>query len=273
MTCVGKFAQRVGQLGEPPAYGSLWYAGAITAGTRRKLMEAALSDAKAVIAFATDAIFSTKPLPIHVPERKILGEWEFLGGEAGSFVQSGVYTIRETKKDETTGKPKLKTASRGFSPKDDSMDVAHDFADALDQDLFVDVPSVWRAGGDALEFEDQTYIGLGASLASPKAYRYLGYWKTYSRELRVNSMSAKRIVPFGAKTRAKRADALIDLIARPYTVDPTVGLRGTLTESAPSIPDWMATANRPKRRKFRGGYDDRGDNENVEAGLSSEAIF
>jgi hypothetical protein len=86
-------------------------------------------------------------------------------------------------------------------------------------------------------------------------------------------MSAKRIVPYGAKTRAKRADGLIDLIARPYTVDPTVGLRGPLIESAPSVPDWMATENRPKRRKSRGGYDDNGDSKNIEAGLSEEVEF
>ena len=39
----GKFAQKVGQPGKPPAYGCLWYAAAITAGTRRKVMEAALT--------------------------------------------------------------------------------------------------------------------------------------------------------------------------------------------------------------------------------------
>jgi hypothetical protein len=66
---------------------------------------------------------------------------------------------------------------------------------------------------------------------------------------------------------------LIDLIARPYTVDPTVGLKGTLIESSPSIPDWMVTENRPKRRKSRGGYDIGDDDKNVDAGLSSEVEF
>ncbi len=68
----GEFGQRVGKGGEPPAYGSLWYAAAITAGTRRKLLEAALCDPSAIIAFATDAVFSTRALPLRVPERKIL---------------------------------------------------------------------------------------------------------------------------------------------------------------------------------------------------------
>jgi hypothetical protein len=64
----GKFAQRVGKRGEPPAYGSLWYAAAITAGTRRKLLQAALSDPSAIIAFATDAVFSTRALPSTFPK-------------------------------------------------------------------------------------------------------------------------------------------------------------------------------------------------------------
>jgi hypothetical protein len=116
----GKFAQRVGQLGQPPANGCLWYAAAITAGTRRKLMEAALNDPKAVIAFATDAVFSTRALPLDVPPTKILGEWEFEEGAAASVVQSGVYTIRQRKVDEKTGKNKVKIASRGFTVKDET---------------------------------------------------------------------------------------------------------------------------------------------------------
>jgi DNA polymerase type B, organellar and viral len=111
----GKFAQRVGQRGEPPAYGSLWFAAAITAGTRRKLMEAALCDPHAIIAFATDAVFSTRALPLNIPERKVLGEWEFEAGGIASIAQSGFYIIR--KREEMQGdKPKLlKIASRGFS--------------------------------------------------------------------------------------------------------------------------------------------------------------
>jgi hypothetical protein len=59
-------------------------------------------------------------------------------------------------------KPKLlKIASRGFSPNKNATEIAQDFADALDQDLFVNVPERWREGIDTFSFDDQTYLGLG----------------------------------------------------------------------------------------------------------------
>lgn len=259
----GKFAQRVNRPGEPPAYGCLWYAAAITAGTRRKLMEAALTDPSAAIAFATDAVFSTRPLPIHVPARKILGEWEIKEGSTASFVQSGVYTIRETKGDKT----KLKVASRGFAPKEDEMGAAGSFVDALDRDLFVDVPQIWREGGEAFPFEDQTYIGLGAAVVSPKTWPDIGCWKTYNRELRLNAMSVKRGVPHGIATRKRRADSLVDLYAQPYAPNPKLGIKGMLKESAPSIPDWMESL---PSRKRRGAYDEADDDRNVSAGMECD---
>jgi DNA polymerase type B, organellar and viral len=66
----GKFAQRVGKAGEPPTYGCLWYAAAITAGTRRKIIEGALTKPRAVAGIATDALFSDQLLPLDVPARK-----------------------------------------------------------------------------------------------------------------------------------------------------------------------------------------------------------
>jgi DNA polymerase type B, organellar and viral len=265
----GKMAQRVGKAGEPPAFGSLWYAAAITAGTRRKLMEAALADPKAVIAFATDAVFATRKLSIHVPERKLLGEWEFEEGNSASAVQSGVYTIHKGSK--------LKTASRGFTPNEDKMNVGETFADALDRDLFVNVPEIWRNGGDKLEFEDKTYLGLGLSVAYPQAWKDVGSWKTHIRELRLNDMSAKRGVPPGEKARASRADKMIDLYVRPYALNPKLGIKGMLKESAPSIPAWMMTKDnlsipasvrgKRKRRRANDGYGEADDIANVEAGL------
>jgi hypothetical protein len=179
----GKFAQRNGQPGEPPAYACLWYAAAITAGTRRKLIEAALTDPKAVVAFATDAVFSTRPLPLEVPPTKILGEREFEKAAAISVIQSGVYTIRQNKIDEKTGKPKLKIASRGFSPTKDSANVAESFADAFEREMFTTIPDIFRDGGDEHKIDDNVYIGLGAAVVSPKTWGNLGSWKrsTYTK--------------------------------------------------------------------------------------------
>jgi hypothetical protein len=244
----------VGKRGEPPAYGSLWYAAAITAGTRRKLLEAALCDPSAIIAFATDAVFSTRALPIHVPERKILGEWEFEPGGFASIAQSGFYSIR--KREEMHGdKPKLlKIASRGFSPNKNATEVAQDFADALDQDLFVNVPEHWREGTNTFPFEDQTYLGLGASVVSPKTWAYIGYWKSFRREMNLNTMSEKRRVPNRPKALKDRANKLLDLEARQY-LGPLM-----VSESAPSVPDWMVLPG-VRRAKER-----EADNENVYAG-------
>ena len=49
-----------------------WHAAAITAEARLMLMEAALKDPDAIVAFATDGIYSTRPLDVHVPEKKEL---------------------------------------------------------------------------------------------------------------------------------------------------------------------------------------------------------
>jgi len=109
----GKMAQRKGHKGKPSKYASLWFAAAITAGTQRQLMEAALTKRYAIVAFATDGIYSTEPLDVDIPVEKTLGEWEMQKGDRGAFIQSGVYTVYLLDKH---GKPKFKVKSRGFRP-------------------------------------------------------------------------------------------------------------------------------------------------------------
>ena len=102
----GKFAQRVGERGNPPKFAAPVFAAAITAATRRKLSEAALTRPDDIIAFATDGVYSTKTLDVYVPDTKTLGLWEKkVLKEGGVFVLAGV---------NSTGKDKGKT--RGFSP-------------------------------------------------------------------------------------------------------------------------------------------------------------
>ncbi len=101
-------------------------------------------------------------------------------------------------------KPKLlKIASRGFSPNKNAADVAQNFADALDRDLFVNVPTYWREGRDTFPFDDQTYMGLGASVVSPKTWPDIGCWKSFHREMQLNVMSEKR-GPFPTSRKAER---------------------------------------------------------------------
>ena len=93
----GKLAQYVGMAGQPPSYASPWMAAAITAGTQRMLMSAALTAPDAIVCFATDGIVAEKELaiPTTAPGEKKLGEWEhpkiMKGG--GVSVQSGVYAL------------------------------------------------------------------------------------------------------------------------------------------------------------------------------------
>ena len=63
----GKLAQYVGMAGQPPSYASPWMAAAITAGTQRMLISAALTAPNAIICFAVDGIVADKKLPSRQP--------------------------------------------------------------------------------------------------------------------------------------------------------------------------------------------------------------
>jgi hypothetical protein len=90
----GKLAQSVGRKGQPPTFGSPWMAAAITARTRRKLIEAALTGPDSIVCFATDGIVSTSPLDVFVPPSKTLEHWEHEEAKHGGvFVRSGVYAV------------------------------------------------------------------------------------------------------------------------------------------------------------------------------------
>ena len=89
----GKTAESVGD--RPPLYVSPFYAAAITAGTQRAALEAALTAPDDIIMFATDGVYSTKKLDVFIPEKKTLGTWEYKLVEAGGvFVQAGIYLLR-----------------------------------------------------------------------------------------------------------------------------------------------------------------------------------
>src|SRR5205814_959332 len=67
----GKFAQR--RTGSGPYWDAV-AAGLITSRTRAQLIEAVSHDPEAVIMIATDAVFSTRPLPLDLGNN--LGQWE-----------------------------------------------------------------------------------------------------------------------------------------------------------------------------------------------------
>ena len=115
----GKLAQFVGEKGKIPKTANPYYAAAITAYGRRRLCEAALVDPYAIVFFATDGIVSTRPLHgmpggfdrVKVEGRDVieLGDWEYVQGNGGLFVGSGIYiywkhssTIRANRNATTT---------------------------------------------------------------------------------------------------------------------------------------------------------------------------
>lgn len=81
----GKLAQRIGH----PRFANLIWAGLITAMTRAALSAAAAHDPEAVIMFATDGIFTTRPLPLDLGEA--LGQWEAKEHGRLFIVQPGIY--------------------------------------------------------------------------------------------------------------------------------------------------------------------------------------
>ena len=88
----GKTAQQLGGTEDkPPKYHCLPWAGMITAGTRGKLYRDSLSAGDEVIAFATDAVFTTKPIPLFIGSW--LGDYEVEAFDGGTFVQAGVYWL------------------------------------------------------------------------------------------------------------------------------------------------------------------------------------
>jgi hypothetical protein len=201
----GKLAQSVGRKGQPPAFASPWMAAAITAGIRRKLIEAALTAPDSIVCFATDGIVSTTPLDVFVPPSKTLGHWEYEEAKHGGvFVQSGVYALMKKRSrddyeaamndpastgeyekvvsealergqvlDEATKIQRtrekidegIKIASRGFSPQNIGVSEKVSWPQAMRKVLFEDIPACWKEGKPAYVFERQQYITVGASLA------------------------------------------------------------------------------------------------------------
>lgn len=92
----GKLAQQVGWVpahdGKPnrlPPFHQLEWAGYVTSHCRAAVFRAAMQDPEAVIAFETDALFTSRPL--NLPLGDDLGEWEETRFSQLTYVQSGTY--------------------------------------------------------------------------------------------------------------------------------------------------------------------------------------
>ena len=137
----GKMAQQVGWTDERlPPFHQLEWAGYVTSHCRATLMRAIVRDTDAVIAFATDAVFTTRPLT-HLPIGTGLGEWEQIEFTKLSMLQSGIYSGITT-----TGSI---SRTRGIRPTDYDIDTVH---------------AGLRSGINNIEVPTKRFVGLSASL-------------------------------------------------------------------------------------------------------------
>lgn len=128
----GKTAQRKGAVFNPrtgkwniPPYHQLEWAGWVTSWCRAKVLTAALEKPDAIIAFETDALFSSEPLDLPVGEG--LGAWECTEFDSLTYVQSGVYfgTVWNAKKEKWEEVVKCRGVDRGEVTRDMVEGVLH----------------------------------------------------------------------------------------------------------------------------------------------------
>ena len=135
----GKTAQRVGS----NTFFCLPWAGWITSYTRAKLLRACKANLDSIVAFATDAVYSTKALSVDTTGS--LGTWESKFWTEGYFIQSGLYRLVEgsTQKD----------ASRSFASKN---------VEVLFEEL--------KHSEGAIELLEERFITHSLAIMFPKAF-------------------------------------------------------------------------------------------------------
>lgn len=170
----GKTAQQLGAKdGKPPAYHQMEWAGYITSATRARLFIAASKDPDAIIGFATDGIFSVRPLDIECSITKEMGEWELKEPlpRGLTVAMAGVYWWH-------MGPDKYSHFSRGFDK--DSMKTPKLITDA------------WAAGYDKIDIPMYRLIGMGTASVSDIMWQMRGRFAVGMRCLALDGHSHKR---------------------------------------------------------------------------------
>jgi hypothetical protein len=235
----GKLAQSVGRKGHPPKYASPWMAAAITAGTQRMALEAALKDPEAIVRLATDAVQATRQLDMSWEETKILGTWmREIAIEGGMFFQAGIFCMPQVVKPGRN--PKLKMATRGYSPENVEGD-AIDHQKKVVDDLLNKIPEAWAKGEPVYSFKYKQYMSLGLALVSREAWKHIGYRKYSDRELELDNYGQKRNAPSTARKRQLRASKLVPL---PVAHRDPIMEEGVM--SAPYQYHWLSDAMRAR---------------------------
>lgn len=192
----GKMAQAVGYNGryrERPPYFNLMYAGWIQSAVRAQVMEAMMQNPKAIIAVATDGIWSIAPLALDVGEG--LGQWEAEVLDRFTSVQAGIYFTNKS-----AGEPIYHY--RGFNQGSISES---------------EIRQKWAERGYSVSVPTRRFIGMGTALRSEEAYK--NEWCTWNdgyRTLQIQpNMMQKRQLYMGRDGRpdAAAANELVETYA------------------------------------------------------------
>jgi hypothetical protein len=147
----GKLAQKVGwkrDTGKPPTYHQLEWAGWITSVTRAKLYRLAMQHPEAVIAFETDGLYSTAHHDCQ--EGEDLGEWEVDSHDGITYLQSGLYWLKDN--------GEWWSKSRGLM-----KDTTGHKATALTRDR---VLAAWKRGSYEVKVVENRFRTMAAATAS-----------------------------------------------------------------------------------------------------------
>ena len=255
----GKMAQRVGGSEtkdgwKAPSTANPYYAAAITANCRRRLVEAGLLDPHAVVAFMTDGTVTRRrleglPNVVNEGDESNLGDWEYAPVQGGTFLHAGVYSMRKA------GKELTKTRGvdpKRVSPNEEAGRLLVDKAlEAMEKEYHPDFPIVI-----SLPIRDLVTIGQALMACENKrdmwAKGLAGRWAppidspdAVHRAINLEKLGAERRWIPGREddwqTR-RRPDGTLRLANRCVTLVPTIPAENPEpegTRSAMYKPDWI----------------------------------
>lgn len=196
----GKLCQRAGTRHNDgntlrPAYYNLAYAGLITATTQARLLDRALHNPQAIIAFATDGILSTDPLGIIAMPERNFGGWQLIVHDQVIMAYPGLYYLRDG--DHWSEK------SRGIRHAVDQNDITARLAL---------IRRGWRTGQTAVMLPTRRFYGARLGTSSAAAFEQRGNFVDYDRAIDLRGGSGKRIarqsLPLAAASQLIRTSAV-----------------------------------------------------------------
>jgi hypothetical protein len=276
----GKLVQRSGGFdGLPPPSACPYYANAITAWGRRRVLEAALVNPSAVVSFMTDGVISEEYLD-HGAVGSALGEWEDKSLKDGIFLQSGFYSVLEQdEKDEWKTVLKARGARKdhirlpgleltGIGKKNRSALMRQYLIDGVlaqwnkpidgktvaeyEKKVRTD-PTAWHMAGEfvpqeywpTLEILQRDFVTAGAAVASEKRMNVIGCWAhDYMRSTHVHALGIKRqfLSPLASWRWTIRLDngEIVPALRCSELIDTFPSANGTPDVlSAPAYPQWV----------------------------------